>query len=198
MIPGYLQPSQGRVLVDGEDTREVQLDSLRDLVTYVFQEHTLLSESIRNNLAMAKPNATEAEMRTALATASALEFVDALDDGLDTILGRDGDTLSVGQKQRLCIARGLLRDTPILILDEPTAALDPQTENALVDALQAASVGRLVIVIAHRLSTIRRADRIVFLEQGEIRAVGSHDALMVDPDNPYRRFVQLQQGGDAD
>ena len=198
MIPGYLQPSQGRVLVDGEDTREVQLDSLRDLVTYVFQEHTLLSESIRNNLVMVKPNATEAEMRTALATASALEFVDALDDGLDTILGRDGDTLSVGQKQRLCIARGLLRNTPILILDEPTAALDPQTENALVDTLQAASVRRLVIVIAHRLSTIRRADRIVFLEQGEIRAVGSHDALMVDPENPYRRFVQLQQGGDAD
>ncbi len=194
MIPGYLQPTRGRVLVDGEDIRDVQLDSLRGLVTYVFQEHTLLSESIRDNLAVVKPDATEEEMRTALATASALEFVDALDDGLDTVLGRAGDTLSVGQKQRLCIARGLLRDTPILILDEPTAALDPQTEKALVAALQSASLGRLVIVIAHRLSTIRHADRIVFLEQGEIRAVGSHDVLMADLDSAYRRFVQLQHG----
>ena len=101
--------------------------------------------------------------------------------------------MSVGQKQRLCIARGLIRNTPILILDERTAALDPQTENALVQALREASKERLVI--AHRLSTVRQADRIVFLEEGEIKDIGSHEALMADPGSRYRRFVELQGGG---
>ena len=102
--------------------------------------------------------------------------------------------MSVGQKQRLCIARGLIRNTRILILDEPTAALDPQTENALVQALRRATEGRLVIVIAHRLSTIRQADRIVFLDNGEIREVGTHERMMADPTSPYRQFVELQGG----
>lgn len=195
LIPGFIRPDAGRVLFDGRDIQEVDVDSLRDQVTYVFQEHMLMSESIRDNLLMVQPEATEADMLGALATAGALEFVRALPDGMDTVLGRSGDTLSVGQKQRLCIARGLIRNTPILILDEPTAALDPQTENALVQALRDASTGRLVIVIAHRLSTIRQADRIVFLEQGEIRDIGSHEALMGNPDSRYRRFVELQGGG---
>ncbi|MCY3818061.1 MAG: ABC transporter ATP-binding protein [Gammaproteobacteria bacterium] len=195
LIPGFIRPDAGRVLFDGRDIQEVDVDSLRDQVTYVFQEHMLMSESIRDNLLMVQPDATEAEMMEALATAGALAFVRALPNGIDTVLGRSGDTLSVGQKQRLCIARGLIRNTPILILDEPTAALDPQTENALVQALRDASRGRLVIVIAHRLSTVRRADRIVFLEEGEIRGIGSHDALMADPASRYRRFVELQGGG---
>ena len=121
-----------------------------------------------------------------------MDFVSALPDGIDTVLGRSGDTLSVGQQQRLCIARGLIRDARILILDEPTAALDPQTENALVSALLRAAEDRLVIVIAHRLSTIRRADRIIFLEEGDVVDVGSHDTLMADPGSRYRRFVELQ------
>ena len=100
----------------------------------------------------------------------------------------------MGQKQRLCIARGLVRNTRILILDEPTAALDPRKENALVLALRRAAAGRLVVVIAHRLSTIRKADRIVFLEDGKVRDVGSHDALVADPKGRYRRFVELQGG----
>ena len=195
LIPGFIRPDAGRVLFDGRDIEAVDVDSLRDQVSYVFQEHMLMSESIRDNLLMVQPEATEADMLEALATAGALEFVRALPDGLDTVLGRSGDTLSVGQKQRLCIARGLIRNTPILILDEPTAALDPQTENALVQALRDASRGRLVIVIAHRLSTIRRADRIVFLEEGEIKGIGSHEALMADPASRYRRFVELQGGG---
>ena len=99
----------------------------------------------------------------------------------------------MGQQQRLSIARGLVRDTKILILDEPTAALDPQTENALVQALLSARADRLVIVIAHRLSTIRRADRIVFLDGGRIADIGSHDELMANPDGAYRRFVDLQK-----
>ena len=194
LVPGFIRPDAGRVLFDGQDIEEVDVDSLRDQVSYVFQEHMLMSESIRDNLLMVKPGATDADMLEALATAGALEFVRALPDGMDTVLGRSGDTLSVGQKQRLCIARGLIRNTPVLILDEPTAALDPRTENALVRALREASRGRLVIVIAHRLSTIRQADRIVFLEEGEIRDIGSHQALMADPDSRYRRFVELQGG----
>ena len=132
----------------------------------------------------------------ALATAGCMEFVDHLPDGVDTVLGRSGDTLSVGQQQRLSIARGLVRDSSVLILDEPTAALDPATENQLVESLHAASDERLVVVIAHRLSTIRTADRIVFLDEGTIRDVGSHDDLMADPNSAYREFVELQ-GGDS-
>lgn len=192
MIPGFLLPSTGKVLFDGQDIAGLNVNSLRDQVTYVFQEHILLSESIRENLLLANPSATEDQIVEALETAGAMEFVRQLPAGVDTVLGTAGNTLSVGQQQRLCIARGLIRDTKILILDEPTAALDPQTENALVEALLAAAKGRLVVVIAHRLSTIRRADRIVFLEQGRVEDIGSHDALMQVPDGAYRKFVDLQ------
>jgi ABC-type multidrug transport system fused ATPase/permease subunit len=164
-------------------------------VAYVFQEHLLLSESIRDNLLLANPLASEADMVRACTDAGATEFIEALPHGLDTMLGRSGDTLSVGQQQRLCIARGLIRDTRILILDEPTAALDPTTENALVCALRRASQGRLVIVIAHRLSTIRQADRIVFIDDGEIKEIGSHDELMANENSLYGQFVILQGGG---
>jgi len=194
MIPAFLRATQGQVLVDGAEVSRYSLDSLRRGVTYVFQEHLLLAESVRDNIRFARPDATEEEIIVALETAGCLEFVQRLPEGLDTVLGRSGDTLSVGQQQRLSIARGLVRDSRILILDEPTAALDPRTENALVNTLHAASADRLVIVIAHRLSTIRRADRIVFLEAGEIKDIGNHDSLMADPDSPYRRFVELQGG----
>ena len=194
LIPAFLRPTSGRVLADGRDIENVSLDSLRDQVAYVFQEHQLLSESIRDNLLLANPGASEAQVMDALETAGCMEFISELPDGIDTVLGRSGDSLSVGQQQRISIARGLIRDARILILDEPTAALDPHTENQLVQALLKAREDRLVIVIAHRLSTIRQADRIVFLDAGEIRGVGSHDELMADPDSPYRRFVELQSG----
>ena len=194
LIPGYYRPTQGRVLIDGTDIDAVDTESLRAQISYVFQEHLLLNESIRSNLLLANPSATDADVIAACETAGAMEFIGRLPAGLDTELGQSGDTLSVGQKQRLCIARGLVRDTRILILDEPTAALDPQAENALVRSLRTAAHGRLVVVIAHRLSTVRRADRIVFMEDGEVRDVGTHDALMAQADSPYRRFVELQGG----
>ncbi|MBT5817358.1 MAG: ABC transporter ATP-binding protein, partial [Proteobacteria bacterium] len=194
LIPSLLLPSSGRVFIDDHDVTDVDIDSLRQQVSYVFQEHILLSESIRGNLLLAKADATLEQMTQALTTAGCMEFIEDLPDGIDTVLGRSGDTLSVGQQQRLSIARGLVRDSSVLILDEPTAALDPRTENKLVTSLRAAAADRLVVVIAHRLSTIRRADRIVFLENGEIRDVGDHDTLMASADSPYREFVELQAG----
>ena len=197
LIPAFLQPTAGRVLADGRNVAEIDLDSLRGQIAYVFQEHLLLSASIRENLLLAKPDATGDELHKALEDAACLDFVPDLPNGIDTVLGQSGDTLSVGQQQRLSIARGLIRDARVLILDEPTAALDPQTENDLVRGLRARAEGRLVVVIAHRLSTIRHADRIVFLEDGRVRDVGSHDALMNKPDGPYRAFVELQSGSAA-
>ncbi|MCY4531021.1 MAG: ABC transporter ATP-binding protein [Gammaproteobacteria bacterium] len=196
MIPSMLTPTSGQVLIDGHDVMTLDIGSLREQVTYVFQEHLLLSESIRDNLLFTNPAATEADMMDALTTAGCMEFIDELNNGIDTVLGRSGDTLSVGQQQRLSIARGLVRDSSVLILDEPTAALDPATENQLVESLRSASASRLVVVIAHRLSTIRTADRIVFLDEGRVMDVGSHDELMANQDSPYREFVELQ--GDAE
>ena len=192
LVPGLLAPTSGRVLIDGIDAATIDLHSLRGQVSYVFQEHFLLSESIRENLLLANPEASSEQIEEALSTAGCMEFINELPAGIDTVLGRAGDTLSVGQQQRLSIARGLVRDTRILILDEPTAALDPLTESALVTALRTAAERRLVIVIAHRLSTIRNADRIVFLEGGRIREVGSHDDLMGDAGGAYRGFVEMQ------
>lgn len=192
LLPRFLAPSRGRVLYDGKDIQEVDVDSLRDQITYVFQEHMLLSRSIRENFRLVAPHADDSAIERACRVTGAMGFIDELPDGLDTVLGRGGDTLSVGQQQRLSIARGLLRDTSVLILDEPTAALDPRTENALVESLMHAAQDRLVLVIAHRLSTIRRADRIVFLEDGRTAEVGDHDTLMADPQGAYRRFVDLQ------
>ena len=192
LIPSLLLPTQGRVLIDGTDARELNLLSIRRHVAYVLQEHMFLSNSIRNNLLLANPSASQEQMMAALDLAGCKEFMDKLPQGLDTRLGRGGDTLSVGQQQRLSIARGLLRDSRILILDEPTAALDPQTERALLKSLRTASANRLVIVIAHRLSTIRHADQIVFLEDGKVREVGTHAELMSTPSGAYREFVNLQ------
>ena len=192
LIPRFLMPTQGQVLLDSKPLEDMEITSLRDQITYVFQEHLLLSESIRANLLFANPSATEDQMQAALEQASIWDYIETLPEGLDTRIGRSGDTLSVGQQQRISIARGLIRNTPILILDEPTAALDPQTEAAMMKALRDESQNRIVIVIAHRLSTIRQADKILFLDDGMIRGVGDHETLMSNPDSPYRDYVELQ------
>ena len=195
MIPGFLRPTEGRLTLNGIDIADLDTALLRQGVAYVFQEHQLLTDTVAANLGIAKPDATVAEMESACRLAGALDFVRAMPDGLASTIGRGGGTLSTGQKQRLSIARGLLRGAPILILDEPTAALDPETERALLEALSATGQDRLTIVIAHRLSTIERADRIVFLDQGRLVETGSPDELMADDDGAYRRFVELQVRG---
>lgn len=192
LIPSILQPSEGRVLIDGHDAREFDIESIRRRVSYVLQEHTFLSATIRHNLLLANPNATDAQMFQALEAAGCMDFISELPNGVDTRLGRGGDTLSVGQQQRLSIARGLIRESQVLILDEPTAALDPRTEQTLLNSLRRAAENRLIIVIAHRLSTIRQADQIVFIEDGEIQETGTHDELIARPTSLYREYVELQ------
>jgi ABC-type multidrug transport system fused ATPase/permease subunit len=193
LLPRYLEPTGGRVLVDGIDAATVARESLRRQVSYVFQETWLFDGTIEENVRLGAPGATREEVERALRLARANEFLDRLPERLATRVGRGGSQLSVGQRQRLAIARALVRDTPILILDEPTSALDPTTEQALVGSLREAGRDRLVLVIAHRLSTIRAADRILFLDGGRLVEQGTHEQLLARPGGAYRRFVELQR-----
>ena len=184
--------SEGEILIDGIPVNDVTLDSLRSQVTYVFQETQLLSDSIADNIRYGNPGASDAEVERVARIAGVHDFIASLPDGYDTKLGTTSAKLSVGQKQRVAIARGLLRNARILILDEPTSALDPETEEYLVGSLHEAAKDRLVIIIAHRLSTIANADKIVFMEDGRVMEQGSHPELMAREDGHYRKFVDLQ------
>ena len=197
LLPRFIEPHSGRVLFDERDVSEATLASIRDQVSFVFQETVLFDATVEENIRIGNPNATDEEVRRAAHVAGADEFVRALPEGYATRLGRSGGKLSVGQKQRLSIARALVRPARILVLDEPTSALDPETEQRLVAALRAASRDRLVLVIAHRLSTIRAADQILYVDEGRIVERGSHEELMALPDGAYRRFVELQTRGAA-
>jgi ABC-type multidrug transport system fused ATPase/permease subunit len=197
LLPRFVLPQKGRVLFDGVDIAGATLASVRDQVAFVFQETVLFDATVEENIRVGNPAASDTEIRHAARIAGADEFVQRLPDGYATSLGRSGGKLSVGQKQRLSIARALVRPSRILILDEPTSALDSETEQRLVAALREASRDRLVMVIAHRLSTIRAADQILFVDEGRIIERGSHDELMALPAGGYRRFVELQTRGAA-
>jgi ABC-type multidrug transport system fused ATPase/permease subunit len=197
LLCGFLTPDRERVLVDGRDLRGFRHDSVRHQLAFVFQETALFDDTVEANLRLARPDASGIQMRQALRLAGAEEFVARLPQGLHTRLGRGGGRLSVGQKQRLSVARALLREAPLLVLDEPTSALDPETERRLLTTLREAARSRLVLVIAHRLSTVRAADQICFVERGRIVERGSHAELMARPAGAYRRFVELQTRGAA-
>jgi len=191
LIPGLLSPSSGTYTVDGRTIPKEEIRALRSNVAFVFQETSIFDDSIANNISMGRRDATLEEIREAARVAGIGDFIDSLPDQYDTNLGRSGAKLSVGQKQRIAIARALVSQKPILILDEPTAALDPTTENQLVTNLLNARGGRVVIVVAHRLSTIRAADRIYFMDEGRIIESGSH-AELLEQQGTYASFVELQ------
>ena len=194
LLPAFLVPTEGSLRIDGVDVADISVKSLRRQVAYVFQETQLFSDSIVDNIRYAKPDATRAEVEHVAKIAGTHDFIAALPEGYHTRLGTVTSKLSVGQKQRIAIARGLLQDASILILDEPTSALDPETESYLVDALEEAAKDKLVIVIAHRLSTVARADKVVFLDDGRIVEQGPPAELLAGPDGRYRAFVEMQSG----
>jgi subfamily B ATP-binding cassette protein MsbA len=192
LIPRFYHPSTGRLLVDGHDIEDITLASLRANVGLVSQDVVLFNDSIAANIAYGgKAGASEAEILAAAKAAHASEFIDALPDGMDTLVGEHGVKLSGGQRQRLAIARTLLKNAPILILDEATSALDSESERHVQAGLDALMRGRTTIVIAHRLSTIERADRIVVLDKGEIAEIGTHRELLARG-GIYARLYRLQ------
>jgi subfamily B ATP-binding cassette protein MsbA len=178
LIPRFYDPTSGVVKVDGQDVRRFQQKSLRQQISFVLQETLLFHGPIWNNIAYGKPEATRAEILRAAEMANAHEFIDKLPDGYNTILGERGVTLSGGQRQRIAIARAIIRNTPILILDEPSSGLDAASEKLVFEALDRLMEGKTSIVIAHRLSTIRRASCIFVLKDGSIVERGNHDELM--------------------
>ncbi|MBR7621227.1 ABC transporter ATP-binding protein [Phenylobacterium sp. 20VBR1] len=191
LIPRFYDATAGRVTIDGTDIRDVTLASLRDQIALVTQEPFLFDDSIRANIAYARPAASQDEIETAARAAAAHDFILSLPAGYDTLVGEAGARLSGGQRQRIAIARAFLKDAPILLLDEATSALDTESEAQVQAALARLMAGRTTILIAHRLSTVRGADRIYVIDRGQVVETGDHDAL-IKKRGLYARLARSQ------
>jgi ATP-binding cassette subfamily B protein len=196
LIPRFYDPVSGFVGIDGTDIRRYRLKSLRDQISFVLQDTLLFRATIWENIAYGKPNATPKEIRRAAELANAHEFIAEMPDGYGTMVGERGMTLSGGQRQRIAIARAIIRDTPILILDEPTAGLDAASEQAVIGALDTLMKGRTSVVIAHSLGTIRRADVIFVIKDSELVEHGTHEALLAQ-NGVYAELHSIQTPDEA-
>lgn len=192
LVARFWDVQSGHVRIGGTDVRDLASDALLDTLSIVLQDSYLFSDSIATNLRLADPDASDARLREVAQAARCHDFITALPQGYETVIGEGGATLSGGERQRICIARALLKDSPVVILDEPTAAIDPTNERLLQQALSALVAGRTVLVIAHRLATIRDADQILVLDEGRIVERGRHDDL-VDAGGRYTRLWSAQQ-----
>ncbi len=191
LVPRFYDPTGGRVLVDGCDVRDLELDDLRRNMGVVFQESFLFSQTVAANIAFGHPDATPEQIQRAARIAAAHDFILGLKEGYATVLGESGVTLSGGQRQRLALARAILLEPAILLLDDPTAAIDSQTEHEIFSALERAIAGRTTFIVAHRLSTLRRADFVLVMDDGRIVQRGTHAELMKVP-GPYLHVASLQ------
>ncbi|MFX4223044.1 MAG: ABC transporter ATP-binding protein [Thalassobaculum sp.] len=193
LLMRFWDPDVGRVTMNGVDLKDYKLDDLRGRIALVAQDTYLFNDTLRANVMVARPEASEADLKAAIRHASLEELVEALPDGIDTQVGERGTSLSGGQRQRVAIARAFLKDAPILILDEATSHLDAVNEQAVRGALDMLKADRTTIVIAHRLSTIRDADKIAVLEEGRVAEEGTHDALL-ERGGLYAQLVSRQLG----
>ncbi|MBI4024883.1 MAG: ABC transporter ATP-binding protein [Verrucomicrobia bacterium] len=191
LIPRFYDPRRGRVMLDGADVRDLNLDGLRRNIGLVFQESFLFSNTVAANIVFGHPGASREQIERAARMAAAHEFITHLPQGYNTMLGEGGVNLSGGQRQRLALARALLLEPAVLLLDDPTAAVDAQTEHEIFEAMDIAIAGRTTFVVAHRLSTLRRADMILVLDEGRIVQRGTHEELM-NIKGPYRKVAMLQ------
>ncbi|CAD2075060.1 ABC transporter ATP-binding protein [Jeotgalicoccus meleagridis] len=191
LIPRFYDVTSGSIKIDGKDVRDVTVRSLRDKLGIVMQDNILFSDSIKENIMLAKPGATEDEVILAAKRANAHDFIMNLEDGYETTVGERGVKLSGGQKQRIAIARVFLKNPPILILDEATSALDLESEAIIQETIEELSSDRTTLIVAHRLSTVTHADKIVVIENGEIVETGSHSDLMIK-DGVYRNLYDIQ------
>jgi ATP-binding cassette subfamily B protein len=191
LVIGFLRPSTGSIRVDGLDYKDLDLRTVRKFLSVVPQESVLFDGTIAENISYGLSNVSESDIRTALSDANAWSFVDAFDDGVETIVGERGARLSGGQRQRLAIARALIRNPRILILDEATSALDSESEKLIQDALSRLMLNRTTFVVAHRLSTVKEADLILVLDEGGIVQTGTHSQL-VALNGVYKRLYDAQ------
>lgn len=192
LLPRFYDVTAGSISIDGIDIRNYKLSSLRDNIAVVFQDNFLFSGTIRENILLGKPNATESEIHKALQMAYLDDFVNSQENGLDTDIGERGSSLSGGQRQRLAIARAMIKNAPIVILDEATSALDNKSEAVVQKAIENLMQDRTVFIIAHRLSTIQNADTIVVLNNGEIVETGSHEELINKENGAYKALYNAQ------
>ncbi len=178
LVPRFYDPSEGVVRIDGQDIRRFKQKSLREQISFVLQDTLLFHGPIWQNIAYGKPDASREEILRAAELANASEFIEKMPEGYDTLVGERGVTLSGGQRQRIAIARAIIRNTPILILDEPSSGLDAASEHLVFEALDRLMEGKTCIIVAHRLATVRRADAIFVVENGAIVERGTHDELL--------------------